>query len=160
MNELISHIKAVFSNHQKPETVIFPGQELRGDYEDALWFQGRDWESIEWDDWQYYPDSLTFFHSEGFRYYLPSVLILSLERANEWLKVADSLMMSLIELPNDTPWKDNVYKRFQVLSISELELLRDWCMLMTNAKGYGHSNEAWAQINKNVTLLIENKRDT
>jgi hypothetical protein len=159
VSELITCIKKVFSIHLRPNTVIIAGQELRGDYEDALWFQGRDWESIEWDDWQNYPDSLTFFHPEAFRYYLPSALILSVKHKDKWLWVADSLMMSLIDLHDDTPWRESVYKRFQVLNLSELQLLHDWCKLMTDAEGYGHSKEAWSQINQNAVSLIQNRRD-
>jgi hypothetical protein len=46
------------------------------DIEDALWFSGRNWREITWNDWKGHDVALSFFTRDALAYWLPSVLLL------------------------------------------------------------------------------------
>jgi hypothetical protein len=91
--ELTEKIKTAFAWRVKPTEVVEPEQYIQfdSDVQEALWFTGRDWHDIIWCDWQEHPVALGFFSRDAFAYYLPSVLLLSLQRPQEELVSASSI---------------------------------------------------------------------
>jgi hypothetical protein len=70
------------------------------DGEDALWFSGRDWHELTWQDWQKHSSAIHFFVRDAFAYYLPSVLLLSSQNPGEDLMAASSLIYQLDQSPD------------------------------------------------------------
>ncbi|HET8823509.1 MAG TPA: hypothetical protein VFM77_00145, partial [Terriglobales bacterium] len=69
---LAEKIEHVFSSRTRPAQVV-PDQVLQfdSDVEEALWFSGRDWRDLTWQDWQEHSCAFYFFRPEAFAYYLP-----------------------------------------------------------------------------------------
>src|SRR5579864_4295114 len=94
---LSERIERAFEHREMPDSVVDMTNrfQIDSDVEEALWFTGRDWHSITWDDWQKHPVATTFFSKEALGYYLPRVLVLSLQRPQEALNPAESLIREL-----------------------------------------------------------------
>jgi len=98
--KLAATIEHVFSSRAKPAQVRLADEviQLDDDVEDALWFSGRDWHELTWQNWQEHSDAIFFFDPEAFAYYLPSILLLSAQNPNESLNVAHSRSWNSIVL--------------------------------------------------------------
>jgi hypothetical protein len=100
--KLSERIERVFSTRLKLAQVRLADEviQLDDDEEDALWFSGRDWHEITWQNWQEHSDAIFFFDPEPFVYYLPSILLLSAQNPNESLNAGDSLIGELDRTPD------------------------------------------------------------
>jgi hypothetical protein len=85
--KLLEKIESAFSSRAKPAQVRLADGVFQLDFEveEALWFSGRDWHELTWQDWQEHSSAI-YFDSEAFAYYLPSVLLLSAQRPSEELR--------------------------------------------------------------------------
>ena len=135
---LSARIERAFAHRGVPDEVVDAKAYLQmdSDVEEALWFAGRDWHSITWDDWQKHPVAITFLGNQAFRYYLPSVLILSLQRAEEWLNAAESLIWELDRSPSTEGWDDYFADRFLGLTSTELDVLKEWLLQLCEYATY------------------------
>src|ERR1700730_13893937 len=61
-------IEYVFSSRPKPAQVRLADEVFQLDFEveEALWFSGRDWHEITWQDWQEHSSAIYFFDPEAF----------------------------------------------------------------------------------------------
>jgi hypothetical protein len=127
---LIERIERAFAHREVPDAVVYMTGcfQIDSDVEEALWFTGRDWHSITWDDWQKHPVAITFFSKEALGYYLPSVLLLSLQRPQEALNPAESLIWELDRSPSTEGWTDHFANRFLGLTSTELDVLKEWLL--------------------------------
>jgi hypothetical protein len=127
---LADKIKSTFAFRQMPDEVVTPLelQQLDSDVEEALWFSGRDWHGLTLRDWLEHPCAILFFSSDAFAYYLPSVLLLSIENPTEYLDVANSLISQLDRSPDTQGWTENFVNRFLALNVAELEVLKEWLL--------------------------------
>jgi len=100
--KLSEQIERVFSSRTKPVQVRLADEviQLDDDVEDALWFSGRDWHELTWQDWQEHSCAIYFFDPEAFAYYLPSLLLLSAQNPKDSLNAADSLISELDRSPD------------------------------------------------------------
>ena len=135
---LAEKIERAFSSRSKPAVVrIADGVfQLDSDVEDALWFSGRDWHELTWEDWREHSSAIYFFDCEAFAYYLPSVLLLSGQNPNEWLQAADSLINDLDRSPDPEWWTEGLERRFLSLNRSELDVLKEWLLEICNYTPY------------------------
>src|SRR5260370_39549691 len=100
--KLTDKIECVFSSRPKPAQVRLADEVFQLDFEveEALWFSGRDWHEITWQDWQEHSSGIYFFDPEAFAYYLPSVLLLSAQHPKEALLTGYSLVSGRDVRPN------------------------------------------------------------
>jgi hypothetical protein len=134
-------IERVFSFRPKPAQVRLADEviQLDDDVEDALWFSGRDWHEITWQDWQQHSSAIYFFDPEAFFYYLPSVLTLSARNPSDSLNAADSLIYMLDCSPDPEGWPEGMH-RFLELNPTELDVLKEWLLQLCEYapyKGWG-----------------------
>jgi len=127
---LAEKIERVFSHRPKPTQVRLADEVLQLDFEveEALWFSGRDWRQLTWQNWQEHSSAILFFDQEAFAYYLPSVLLLSAQNPNEWLYAAFSLINELDRIPDAEGWTEDSISRFLILNAAELDVLKDWLL--------------------------------
>jgi hypothetical protein len=127
---LLDKIRRTFALRPMPDEVVAPSelQQLDSDVEEALWFLGRDWHELTWQDWQEHSNAVFFFDSEAFAYYLPSVLLLSAQNPNEWLMAADVLIGELDRSPDVEGWTEGFASRFLGLHPAELDVLKEWLL--------------------------------
>jgi hypothetical protein len=128
--KLTEKIERVFSSRAKPDAVVdMTGRfQIDSDVEEALWFMGRDWHELTWQDWQEHSSAIYFFDPEAFAYYLPSVLLLSAQNPSETLNAADSLISELDLSPDAEGWPGGFASRFLKLSPAELDVLKEWLL--------------------------------
>jgi hypothetical protein len=127
---LADKIERAFSSRPKPAQVRLADEVFQFDFEveEALWFSGRDWHEITWQDWQEQSSAIYFFDPEAFAYYLPSVLLLSAQDPNECLQAADSLINQLDQSPDPEGWTQGLVRRFLELNAAELDVLKEWLL--------------------------------
>jgi hypothetical protein len=128
--KLSEKIERVFSHRPKPAQVRLADEviQLDDDVEDALWFSGRDWHELTSQNWQEHSDAIFFFDPEAFAYYLPSILLLSVQNPNEPLNAADSLIGDLDRTPDPEEWSEAFVSRFLELNLAELDTLKEWLL--------------------------------
>ena len=131
-------IAAAFGHRKSPATVTVVAvcSTLR---DDALHFEGKHWRDVTADDWLQYSDAFSGLSAEAFVYFLPSILTLSLDRANCPMGAADALIMSLDTSADPEIWPEWFSERFDLLSASEIEVIKDSAnvYLADAAKGEG-----------------------
>jgi hypothetical protein len=91
-------VRKAFEWRKAPTSVVHALSELpfiSTDERDALWFQSRDWRDLTWDQWNEYFRGLFFFTNEALAYYMPSIILVSMEPRNDKMLAADSLLMRL-----------------------------------------------------------------
>jgi hypothetical protein len=139
---LSEKIERAFGWREKPAQVRLGDEvlQLDSDLEDALWFSGRDWHKLTWQDWQEHSCAIFFFDPEAFGYYLPSVLLLAVENPSESLSAADALISQLDRSPDVEGWTEGFASRFLGLNPAELTVLKEWLLDVceyTPYKGWG-----------------------
>jgi hypothetical protein len=139
--ELAEVIEKAFAGREMPvkvtnldcSTPIYVG------LEDALWFSGRNWREIVWNDWKSRAEALCYFNRDAIAYWLPSVLLLSLQRPDERLISASTLIKILGSLdwaPSPDHWTDYFRTRFVGLRTEEYEAIKEWLLFMSNLETY------------------------
>src|SRR6266496_6575607 len=105
---LFEKIERAFAGRQMPLNVVEAASLVHpdSDVEDALWFTGRDWHELKWQDWQEHSSAIYFFAANAFAYYLPSVLVLSSQNPGEQLMAAHALIGELDRSPDPEGWTD------------------------------------------------------
>jgi hypothetical protein len=127
---LAEKIERAFAGRRMPldlveaDNLIYPDS----DVEDTLWFTGRDWHQITWQDWQEHSSAVYFFVPDAFAYYLPSLLLLSSQNPGDALMAADSLISELDRSPDPQWWTDGLVRRFLGLNSAELSVLKEWLL--------------------------------
>jgi hypothetical protein len=136
--ELSEKVERVFSHRQRLAQVRLADEviQLDDDVEDALWFSGREWHELTWQNWQEHSDAIFFFDPEAFAYYLPSILLLSAQNSNEALNAADSLIGELDRTPAPGEWAESFISRFSELNRAELDLLKEWLLQICEYEPY------------------------
>lgn len=127
---LIEKICQAFAGREMPERVS-DHTYIDCDVEDALWFAGKKWQEATWEDWKHHTSAMTFFNKQAFAYYLPSLLILTLQHPNESLLVVDSVLGTLDTLdrsPSKEGWNDLFIEHFVGLRNEEYEVLKEWLL--------------------------------
>ena len=136
--ELTNEIERTFAARQKPPQVRLGDGilQLDSDVEQALWFSGRDWHELTWQDWQEHRSAIYFFAPDAFAYYLPSILILSAQNSNKPLAAAEALISELDRSPDTTGWTEGFASRFLELSSKELDTLKGWLLQLCEYGAY------------------------
>jgi hypothetical protein len=127
---LAEKIERAFGLRPKPAQVILVDEILQfdSDVEEALWFSGRNWHDLTWQDWEEHRSAIFFFAPDAFAYYLPSVLILSVQNPALSLDAADSLVGELDRSPSVEGWHKSFTNRFFALQLEELDVLKEWLL--------------------------------
>jgi hypothetical protein len=135
---LLEEIEQAFAKRQLPAEAVDPEVlvHIDSDVEDALWFTGRDWHDVTREDWEQRNSAIYFMSSDAFTYYLPSVLVLSVQHADQWLWPADSIIQCLDRSPSIESWDDFIVKRFLGLRPEEYEVLKKWILQLSEFATY------------------------
>jgi hypothetical protein len=149
---LDQQIDQAFGHRAKPKVVLTPNYPVASDAEDALWFSGRDWREITWEDWERHRDALYAFTPEAFGYYLPSILSLSSQRPDKWFWPADALLQVLDRSPIVEYWDAFLTTRLLGLQSAEYEALKGWLLSLSGQKDSG-SEDALGRAFETVDLL-------
>jgi hypothetical protein len=135
---LSERIEKAFACREVPPEILDPAAyaQFDSDVEDALWFAGRDWRSLVWEDWQEHSAGVGYFYGEVFAYYLPSLLILSLQQPEECLLPADSLIRLLDVPPSAQYWSPILSAQLRSLCYEELGAVKEWLLAICDYVPY------------------------
>ena len=162
-------VTRAFAYRVLPAEVVPPEAYLQfdSDVEDALWFSGRDWRTLSWENWRDRYVAITYFSPEAFPYYLQSILCLTAENPNDSLLAADSIISELDRSPTTKGWGEPFLSRFTALNIEELDCLEEWLVILCESsayRGYGISadgpGDKLGRAIDTVSLLKNNLRNT
>jgi hypothetical protein len=107
--------------------VVEPRVPVTPEQQDALWFAGRDWRDVHWQDWQKRPDAFYAFLPNAFGYYLPSILLSTLDAPGQ-LQVEEALLGILDRSPEVYNWDEFTTTRLLGLASEEHEVLKSWIL--------------------------------
>ena len=148
-------VECAFASRGMPVELVgrlAPGS-YSSDEEHALWFAQRDWHELTKDDWIKHGDAIFRFTHEAFAYYLPSLLILSIEAPDQWLNAAGA-MVNLLEngsaLEN---WGYSQKSGFIGFSCEEFAIIEEWLLFFQDRETY---NEAYGteRVNRALKTLV------
>jgi hypothetical protein len=128
---LHDHIVKAFSNRVMPPRVSTYKPSSSED-NDLLWFNGKNWQEITFEDWRTHPEAFHFFKPDAFAYYLQSIICISLENPQKWFYPADSLLQVLDRSPVVEYWDDFILSRLRVLYPEEYAVLKEWVIWLTD----------------------------
>lgn len=161
-------VERAFASRSLPTEVVPPKAYLQfdSDVEDALWFSGRDWRSLTWENWRDRYVAITYFSPEAFPYYLQSLLCLTAENPTDNLLAADGIISELDRSPTIDGWGEPFLSRFTALNLEELDCLEEWLVALCESpayRGYGISSggpgDRLGRAIDTVTLLQNNLRN-
>jgi hypothetical protein len=149
---LQQRIKQAFADRAKPTRLIDAQEPVTPDQKDSLWFSGREWQDVTWDDWESHRDALYAFTPEAFAYYLPSILCLSSQSPEKWFWPADSLLQVLDRSPVVEYWDSFILTRLVGLKTPEYEVLKEWLLVLSEQQGI-NSEDTLGRAFDTVNLL-------
>lgn len=141
-------IASAFAHRIRPTivTTVAVASTLR---DDALHFDGMNWTEVSEDDWANYSDAFYGFSPEAFLYFLPSLLVLTLDQRG---LAADALVSSLDTSGNPDLWTDWFSERFGRLISSEISALTAWSREYL-ANGENGEGSVFARVQDTLTML-------
>lgn len=137
--KLADKIERAFAGREMPLNLVDAANLSHPDTDikDALWFSGRDWHDLGWQDWHEHSSAIYFFLPDAFVYYLPSVMALSLQNRVEEMWAANAVISQLDCSPDPEAWTDGLASRFLLLSGAELDVLKEWLLQLCEYAPYG-----------------------
>jgi hypothetical protein len=129
---LSEQIVEAFAHRQMPTEVIDPkASQFDSDVEETLWFAGRHWQDVTFEDWEAHSCAIFFLSPEAFVYYLPSLLILSMQHPTRSLLSVDAMVGWLDRSPNTSGWNDHFTDRFIRLQSEEYAVIQEWLLFLS-----------------------------
>jgi hypothetical protein len=151
-------IDLAFKKRLRPIRLIDAHEPATPEQIDALWFSGRDWHDVTWNDWESHPDAFYAFIPEAFIYYLPSILSVTAKNPGKWLGAADALLGILNRSPEAYHWDGFIEKRLVGLESEEYEAMKAWVISLSGTNIFG-DEDALARSYETVDLLkLETER--
>ena len=129
--DLIANIQRAFADRNMPaEVVEMEGRyQIDSDVEDGLWFAGRDWRSLTLEDWRQRHCGFLFLSPEAFAYYLPSILILTVQNPKHCPDLAvQSFLSELDRSPGIENLDSHLANRFSSITRVEYEAIKEWLL--------------------------------
>jgi hypothetical protein len=129
----VNKIERAFGWRDIPSSAIDRASILQfdSDVEDADWFSGKEWCELTLEDWRTHMCAYTFMSSEAAPYYLPSLLIISAQKPEEWISSLDSLIIGLDCTPEWGVQDERIRARYLGWKIEEYEALQEWFLFMS-----------------------------
>lgn len=100
---------------------------------EAAWIGEKSWQEVSRKDWDSHSDAVFAFTPSAFQYFLPSIILRTLENLEEWFAPADTIVGVLDRSPTPAYWDEFLLERFGGLRIEEYEILQEWLVLLANA---------------------------
>jgi hypothetical protein len=103
--------------------------QIDSDVEDGFWFAGRDWRSLTLEDWRHRYCGFVFLSPEAFAYYLPSILVLTLQNPKHYPDLALQIFLSPLDRsPGVENLDSNLTNRFSSITREEYEAIKEWLL--------------------------------
>lgn len=149
---LAMQIETAFRVRTPPQSTVESGSISTPEQLDAIWFVGRNWRDISRADWESHGDAFYAFSPKAFVYFLPSILMVSVERPGEYFGVAESLIGILDRSPVVENWDEFLVSRLCGLNSSEYAAISEW-LLRLSQHDFPYDSDGIARAFDTVQLL-------
>ena len=145
MDKVIQEIKTAFAD------TPYPSDSNIGTFELDISFRGLHWKNVSWELLFYHRDAITSFTPEGFRLYLPAILLGILLHHKEVDTLTETLIANLVPLKEDDPaysyWGVKLNRIVELMSTNEKRavykfLLKYLDLYPTDDWGYGEKGKS------------------
>lgn len=158
------NLTRAFAHRAIPIDVVQPDAYLQfdSDVEETLWFTGRDWRSITWNDWRDRYGAIFFLSDQAFAYYVQSLLCVTVEKPTDSLLAAEAVINALDRSPTTDGWDAYFRGRYTALTPAELDCLENWLVALCEYPAYrsygaaqGGSGDRFGRAMDTISLIRE-----
>lgn len=155
--KLANQILESFAGRPKPSSATLALVPNTCEYEDAKFFEGKDWRDVDIESLKEHSDAVYGFAPEAFCYYLPGVMVASIKASNARLSVIDALIGSLDRSPNPDYWDEFFVARWPLLNEREVRAVQQWVLWLLEADPVYFESDALGRAMDTLDLLIKTK---
>ena len=130
--ELNRKITAAFAHRPQPLNVVPLSHAKTHEYEEALHFQDREWESLSVIEVNQFADAIYSFTPLAFCYFLPGFLCAGIQENKTDLLVYGPLIGMLDRSPAISNWDTFFLERWCLLTIAECVAVQEWVLWLAN----------------------------
>ncbi|MBJ9655201.1 MULTISPECIES: hypothetical protein [Burkholderia] len=154
MSQLAFKIFEAFGWRKKPD-ILIGSSELTCDEVDGVHAIGAyEWGETTGDLWEKYNDALSWFSPEAFCYYIPGVMVSSINDNEPNLIVVNNLVGMLDRTPNPSWWDDFFVERWPLLTTKECGVLKEWLAWLSSFENSSIDKNSFYRALETVDLLI------
>lgn len=113
-----------------------------------------DWRDTTASKWEKLADVVSWLSPEGFCYYLPGILVSTLEERCPNLMAACSVLFMLDRTPAVELWDDFFLERWRRFTVAELEAIATWIDWVSTEDGVVLDDVALTRALLNIDLLV------
>ncbi|WP_425218905.1 DUF6714 family protein [Ralstonia solanacearum] len=147
-------IRAAFGARCRPSRAI-ASSELTEDELAALdEIMALDWRETNASRWEKLADVVSWLSPEGFCYYLPGILISTLEEQCPNLIAACSVLFMLDRTPTIEMWDEFFLERWSRFTVGELEVIATWINWISEKGGTALDDVSLTRALLNIDLLM------
>ncbi|MEF9387333.1 DUF6714 family protein [Ralstonia solanacearum species complex bacterium KE056] len=147
-------IRAAFDARHRPNKAT-ESSELTKDEQAALAeIMALDWRDTTASKWEKLADVVSWLSPEGFCYYLPGILVSTLEERCPNLMAACSVLFMLDRTPAVELWDDFFLERWRRFTVAELEAIATWIDWVSTEDGVVLDDVALTRALLNIDLLV------
>jgi len=113
------------------------------------------WKETSAKDWERLSDVVSWFSPEAFCYYLPGIIVASIEENCPTLTAVCNLLFMLDRTPSLELWDNFFFERWTLLNSQELEAVATWIHWLSGLQGFILDDISLTRVLLNIDLLID-----
>lgn len=147
-------IKTAFATRRRPNNAA-ASSELTEDEMAALnEITALDWRETDAARWEKLAEVVSWLSPDGFCYYLPGILVSTLEERCPNLIAACSVLFMLDRTPAIEMWDEFFLERWSLLTVAELESVAEWIDWISQEEGVAIDEVSLTRALLNIDLLM------
>jgi hypothetical protein len=152
-------VRAAFSQRTRPDKAT-ESSDLTKDEHAALYeiFQ-RDWRETTAAEWERLFDVVSWLSPEAYCYYLPGIMLATIERNQPNLIASASVLFAIDRTPSIELWDDFFVARWTLFNREELEAIKAWIYWLSTFDDFMLDDTSQARILVNIDLLLAKLRE-
>lgn len=150
---LILTIAEAFSHRKCPKRLVDVVHQHDSDQADALWFEGKHWQFVTRSEWEQHRGAFFTFSSDAFKFYFPSILLISLDDANYSFDLTHAAIDVLDRTPNAEYWDEFIQSRFLGFTSAEYDAIKQWLLALADVAAAGDFADALGRCFDTISLL-------
>lgn len=160
MSQLAFKIFESFKWRKKPN-ILTGSNDLSCDEVEGVRAIGAcEWSETTGDLWEKYNDVLSWLSPEAFCYYIPGVMVSSINDSEPNLIVVNNLVGMLDRTPSPDWWDDFFVERWSLLTIKECNVLRGWLIWLSSFENSSIDKNSFYRAIETVGLLISRNKSS
>ena len=151
--ELTRKIELAFVNRVRPLNVVPLKHAQTHEYEEALHFHEKNWQSLSATELNRYSDAIYSFTPLAFCYFLPGFLCAGIRENRTDLLVYSTLISMLDRSPSVPNWDTFFLERWTLLTATECAGLQDWTLWLAEQKDTAFDQDSLTRAYETLDIL-------